>query len=60
MLTNKNSLMNKITLEASIHPEVLKDIYEYCVWADIKDISIFIEKSAKCYLEDKNLYQGKE
>ncbi|STY29525.1 Uncharacterised protein [Legionella wadsworthii] len=59
MINNKNSL-DKITLETSINPVILKDIYEYCAWANIKDINLFIEKSAKCYLEDKNLKQRKE
>lgn len=54
-LIKSNFNKRKITIHAQIDSEILKQIYSYCKWANIKSIDIFFEESIKFILEKKKL-----
>ncbi len=54
MIIKSNSPSIKITISTTVNSEILNKIYQYCQWSNIDNISLFIEKAAQFYLEDKH------
>lgn len=46
-IINGDRSTKKDTIKVSINADISKQITDYCQWANVNDISIFVEESAR-------------